>query len=135
MCTPPRTDPVPLQQSQPARPSVASDKPSKRAEGHCRWIDHRGVEWMFTRANGSLIVKRPNARGSVAIRFPDPVSQGGRSEETWVLVEIDDGNVFQCGVSNAAHPAGEITSRGPVPHWTGVNDSVRTWFEGAEPID
>jgi len=95
------------------------------------------LEWLFTRSGGTLIVERPNARGSVAIRFPGlgGGSGGDAAQEAWVLVEIEDGNVFHCGVSSAAHSVSETTPPGPFPHWARVNRSVRTWFDGAEPID
>ncbi len=137
MCTPPRRTPVPPLRSDSARPVAVPVKASKTVEGHCRWIDHSGLEWLFTRAGGTLIVERPNARGSVAIRFPGlgGGSEGDAAQEAWVLVEIEDGNVFHCGVSSAAHSVSETTPPGPVPHWARVNRSVRTWFDGAEPID
>ncbi len=137
MCTPPRRDPVPTPQLHSARHAVVPTAAPKTVEAHCRWIDHSGLEWLFTRAGGSLIVERPNARGSVAISFPDLVGnpEARRAGEAWIVVEIEDGNVFHCGVSSAATLAAETTPPDPVPRWTGVNRSVRTWFEGAGPID
>ena len=137
MCTPPRRNPVPPLRPDPARPAAVPVKASKTVEGHCRWIDHSGLEWLFTRAGGTLIVERPNARGSVAIRFPGLGGGAGNdaAKEAWVLVEIEDGKVFHCGVSSAAHSVSETTSPGPMPHLARVNRSVRTWFDSAEPMD
>jgi hypothetical protein len=83
----------------------------------CRWIDGAGHEWLFTRVGDDLIVERPNARGSVMVRFSDLVDSGanGPLAESWVLFETPEGHLLH---SSACREVGEIefsTASDPEP--------------------
>jgi hypothetical protein len=73
----------------------------------CRWIDGAGHEWLFTRVGDDLIVERPNARGSVMIRFSDLVDArvDGPLAESWVLFETPEGHLLH---SSACREVAEI---------------------------
>ena len=137
MCTPPRRHLVSPQRLHSRRSAGISNPVPNPAGAHCRWIDHSGMEWLFTRAGDSLVVERPNARGSVAIRFPDLLGISGSraAKQAWVVLESEDGSVFHCGVSSAETPMGEPTPPDPASRWSRANRSVRTWFESAGPVD
>jgi len=137
MCTQPTRHPISQQNPQSRGSATVSNSAPNQHQAHCRWIDRSGMEWLFTRTGDSLVVERPNSRGSVAIRLPGLAGGSGSraANQAWVVLENEDGSVFHCGVSNAEIPTGESTPPDPGPRWPHVNSSVRTWFEGAGPID
>jgi hypothetical protein len=68
--------------------------------GQCRWIDGGGHEWLLTRLGDTLVVERPNARGSVMVRFADLATDelGEGIAESWVLFETPSGHLLHSSV-------------------------------------
>jgi hypothetical protein len=130
MCTAPRRKPktnfrdngclpAEVRQSQPAQPST-----------QCRWIDGAGHEWLFTRDGEILVVERPNARGSVLIRFPE-LGRGHHDpqvSEAWVLFETPDGHLLHSSVCGDVGAIEFSRSEEPCPEKTSPNEPNSRWF-------
>jgi hypothetical protein len=106
MCTPPRSttgsrSPGPRTGQSMTRRRSHDDHPAR-----CRWIDDGGIEWLFTRTSGTLIVERVGRQGSVMIGFPDlPRSSAGQPNgESWLLVGTAEGHLLHCSVYAGGAP-------------------------------
>jgi len=131
MCTPPRRNPKPHKRDHVWSPPECHQLDVASATAHCRWIDAVGNEWLFTREGGTLIVERPNARGSVVIRFPDLAQEtlDGPASEAWVLFETPDGHLLHSSVCREVGAIEFPESAGPESENTPSNDHPSTWFE------